>query len=97
MITTWTIAVDWDRNGNFTDANDDVTAGSPRWSGCWGMGGSFTSLLLHAYLILPGMIPMPSLPHQQWQGSRAIAPEDDEHIGEPPFTGIARGCRPKAH
>jgi len=26
MTTTWTIAIDWDRNGNFTDANDDVTS-----------------------------------------------------------------------
>jgi hypothetical protein len=26
MATTWTIAVDWDRNGNYTDTYDDVTS-----------------------------------------------------------------------
>jgi hypothetical protein len=26
MTTIWTIAVDWDRNGDYTDANDDVTS-----------------------------------------------------------------------
>lgn len=25
MTTTWTIAIDWDRNGNYTDPNDDVS------------------------------------------------------------------------
>jgi hypothetical protein len=25
MTTTWTIAIDWDRNGNYTDIYDDVT------------------------------------------------------------------------
>ena len=25
MTTTWTIAVDWDRKGDFTDTNDDIT------------------------------------------------------------------------
>lgn len=25
MTTTWTIAVDWDRNGDFADTYDDVT------------------------------------------------------------------------
>jgi hypothetical protein len=33
MTTTWTIAVDWDRDGNFSEQNDDVTAYviSARW------------------------------------------------------------------
>lgn len=33
MPTTWTIAIDWDRNDNFTDTYDDVTARviSARW------------------------------------------------------------------
>lgn len=26
MTTTWTIAIDWDRNGNFTDTYDNVTS-----------------------------------------------------------------------
>lgn len=26
MTTSWTIAIDWDRNGNYTDAYDDVTS-----------------------------------------------------------------------
>ena len=26
MTTTWTIAIDWDRNGNYTDTYDDVTS-----------------------------------------------------------------------
>ena len=26
MPTTWTIAIDWDRNGNYSDTYDDVTA-----------------------------------------------------------------------
>jgi hypothetical protein len=26
MTTTWTIAIDWDRNDNFTDTDDDVTS-----------------------------------------------------------------------
>ena len=26
MGTTWTIAIDWDRNGNFNGTHDDVTA-----------------------------------------------------------------------
>ena len=25
MSTTWTIAVDWDRNGNFTGMDDDIS------------------------------------------------------------------------
>src|SRR5436190_14172646 len=24
MTTTWSILIDWDRNGNFTDVNDDL-------------------------------------------------------------------------
>ncbi|MCZ7554501.1 MAG: hypothetical protein M5U05_18305 [Anaerolineales bacterium] len=33
MTTTWTIAVDWDRDGNFSGQNDDVTVyvSSARW------------------------------------------------------------------
>jgi hypothetical protein len=26
MATTWTIAIDWGRNGNYTDTYDDVTS-----------------------------------------------------------------------
>ena len=26
MPTTWTIAIDWNRNGSFTDTYDDVTS-----------------------------------------------------------------------
>jgi hypothetical protein len=26
MPTTWKVLVDWDRNGNFTGADDDVTS-----------------------------------------------------------------------
>ncbi len=26
MPTTWTIAIDWDRNGNYSDTYDDVTS-----------------------------------------------------------------------
>jgi len=25
MTTTWTITIDWDRNGNYSDTYDDVT------------------------------------------------------------------------
>ena len=33
MTTTWTIAVDWDRDGSFSGQHDDVTAyvSSARW------------------------------------------------------------------
>lgn len=34
MSTNWIIAIDWDRNNNFTDANDDVTSRvvSAKWA-----------------------------------------------------------------
>lgn len=36
MATTWTIGIDWNRDGDFTDSNEDVTS----WviDACWSLG-----------------------------------------------------------
>ena len=53
MPTTWALAVDWDRNNNFTGTYDDVTAHVKQVNWCLGMRQPWQDKADNSKLLFP--------------------------------------------